>query len=347
MSRVELDKSLRLVPYAARYRDSVFELLNFIPNKSAIWDWEFEHSLTGKTFDPVLIVNCDDRVVGFNGVMPVPSTSYGKALDLAWSCDFYVAPGYCKEIIGTWLKEELEGRADVILDFDGNHLIDRLLRQLGWTQPHGVATYRLEREQKSFRYLALQGLQWFNRLLGWFDSGVYWGTLSVQERLPAREEVDSLWASVVAGYECVVTRDYAYLDWRYQQHPRARYGFLVARSETGLEGILVVRYSQGSLKLVDYCGPAHHAALKRALIRRCRRQWRHAEQFSLTTSDLEMGQCALREGFFRARSQPRFFMRVVPGNYGYVPPDRPHWFIMTGDSDGELLQAAADFSRGY
>ncbi|MDX1823270.1 MAG: GNAT family N-acetyltransferase [Thiohalomonadales bacterium] len=347
MSRGEFDESLRLVPYAARYRDSVLALFKSVPYKPAIWAWEFESNPTGKPFDPVVIVNGDDQVVGFNGIIPVRATSHGKVLDLAWSCDFYVAAECRGQGVGTWLKKELDKRASVILAFGVSDQADKVLSHLGWHHPNNVYNYRLSREWGSLRSLALRGLQRFNRILGWFNTRLYRGSVSVQERLPAREEVDCLWASVAPDYEGVITRDYAYLDWRYQLHPRARYGFLVARSETGLEGILIVRYTQGSLKLVDYCGPAHHAALKRALIRRCRRHWRHAEQFSLTTSDLEMGQCALREGFFRARSQPRFFMRVVPGSQGTISRDGPHWFIMTGDSDGELLQAAADFSRGY
>lgn len=347
MSSADLHEQLRLVPYAARYRASVLALFESVPYKAAIWAWEFENNPTGKVFDPVVIVNADDQVVGFNGIIPVTATSHGQALDLAWSCDFYVSADYRGQGVGTWLKKELDKRAAIVMAFGVSDQADKVLSHLGWVRPNGVYNYRLGRELGSLRALALQGLQWLNRLLGWLTPRVYNGRLSVQECLPDPAEVNALWASVAPDYDCVVTRDYAYLDWRYQKHPRAHYGYVIARSGDLLEGILIVRYGGGSLKLVDYCGPAHNAGLKRALIRFCRRQWRHADVFSMTTSDMEMGQSAAREGFFRARSQPRFFMRVVPGSRSQVPLDNPHWFIMTGDSDGELLQAAADFSRGY
>ena len=347
MSRTEHDDTLRLVKYAGRYRESVLELFQSVPYKAAIWNWEFERNPTGKLFDPVLIVNGDDQVIGFNGIIPVAATSYGKTLDRVWSCDFYVASDYRGQGVGTWLKRELDRRASIIMAFGVSDQADKVLSHLGWVQPNSVFSYRYGRERKSLRGLALQGLQWFNRIMGWLTPSTYHGNVTVQSSLPAREEVDKLWEAVGPGYECIITRDFRYLNWRYQQHPYARYGFVVARSHGQLEGLLVVRYSQGALRMVDYCGPSQNSGLKRALIRCCKRQWRHAELFSVTTSDPELGQSAMHEGFFRARSQPRFFMRMAPGNNDRVCPDKPHWFIMTGDSDGELLQAAADFSRGY
>lgn len=358
MSRADQQEDLRLVAYADRYRSSVLDLFRSVPYKAAIWHWEFESSPTGKSFDPILIVNSDDRVVGFNGIIPVSATSQGKQLDLAWSCDFYVAKDYRGQGVGSWLKKELDSRASIILAFGVSDQADRVLSHLGWTQPTVVHSFRLTRQWRSVRGLALRGLQWFNRVMGWLNPSVYRGTLSVQERLPGPEEVDALWHLAEADYEAVITRDYRYLDWRYQRHPCARYGFVVARRNGQLDGLMVVRYGQRSLKLIDYCGPAHNTALKRALIRFCRSHWRHAEHFSVTTSDPELGQCAVREGFFQARSKPRFFMRRVSGKQeggkqrgqrgeGGECPENPHWFIMTGDSDGEMLQAAAEFSLGY
>lgn len=342
-----MQEGLRLVAYADRYRGSVLELFHSVPYKAAIWEWEFESCLTGKAFDPVLIVDGDDQVVGFNGIIPVPATSHGKPLDLAWSCDFYVSADYRGKGIGSWLKRELDTRASIILAFGVSDQADRVLSHLGWSQPTEVNSYRMTRQWHSLRDLALRMLQWSNRVLGWFSPSVYRGTLTVQEHLPKSNEVNALWQSVEADYEAIVSRNYRFLDWRYQRHPFARYAFVTAHRASQLQGLMVVRYCQGGLKIVDYCGPAHNVALKRAFVKFCRRHWRHAEQFSLTTSDTELGQSATREGFFKARSLPRFFMRMAPGKEMQDCPERPHWFIMTGDSDGELLQAAADFSRGF
>lgn len=327
------------VAYQAHHRDGILQLLGNMPYKAAIWHWQFEENPFDRPFRPVLLLDDQDKVLGFNGVMPVVISEHGKPVDVLWSCDFYVAQECRGQGVGKHIKEILMQQSETMITFGVSDQAAHVLSRMGWIQSRDVYNYRLLRRADSLRNGALLILQCLNRIrgLGKLRDGDY--TLCVRNTLPARQAVDELWERTKGGFHRLVARTYAYLDWKYQRHPLARYAFISAWRENRLEGLLVVRFHRGVLRIVDYAGPAHDAQLKRLLIRKCRKQWRHAHQMMTTTSDPELGDCLQSEGFFRARTRPRFFVysRHIDTE-GY----EKGWFIMAGDSDGELLQAAAD-----
>ena len=104
--------------------------------------------------------------------------------------------------------------------------------------------------------------------------------------------------------------------------------------------ILVTRFCRGTLRIVDYCGAAKNHPLKRAVIGAALQQWPHASQVVSVTSDPELKEIFLSEGFFQLRGRPRFYI-YEPG--AKDSDESSSWFIMAGDSDGEFLQAASDF----
>ncbi len=335
---------MRQVAWHPRYREGIIKLLWDVPYKPAIWHWQFEENPFGKAFQPVVFIDDDDRVIGFNGVMPVDATDQGRSIEVLWSCDFYVAADWRGNKLGSKIKAELHRKATQIMALGVSDKACKVLAHLGWQRYHPIHSYRLTRQRDSLRNWAFTALQCFNRLRGGGARNALKNyTVEIQSRLPESGLVDGLWASSASGYGKVVTRNFAYLDWKYQRHPLARYAFVCAWQGGLLAGLLVVRYHAGHLRIVDYCGPARDPELKRALIRRCRKHWRHADQLSAVASDQELGNCLLAEGFFRPRSRPRFFIYTaqqsgVEGHSG--------WFIMSGDSDGELLSAAADACGG-
>ncbi|MDX1634510.1 MAG: GNAT family N-acetyltransferase [Marinobacter sp.] len=334
---------MKQVDWHPKYREGILRLLGDVPFKPAIWEWQFEQNPFGKPFTPVIFVDDNDRVVGFNGVMPILATDRGKPLDALWSCDFYIAPDWRGKKLGTHIKAALHQQANQVMAFGVSDKACDVLTHLGWKRYEDIHTYRLIRKRGSMRNWAFTGLQVLNRLLGVTEKVSGHFTLEVQSHLPAAQLVDELWDRSASGYGKVVTRNHAYLDWKYQRHPLARYAFVRAwRGET-LAGVLVVRYHGGQLRIVDYCGPARDQLLKRSLIRACRKHWRHADQITAVTSDRELGTCLLQEGFFRPRSQPRFF--IYTGDCSCLPSDAG-WFVMAGDSDGELLAASADACEG-
>ena len=328
------------VSYSPEHRQGILTLLDDVPYKHLIWHWQFEDAAVCNGFDPVVLED-DGRVVAFNGVMPAPAWYDGQWIEGLWSCDFYVASEYRGQGLGRQTKEALMEKAPLIMSFGVSQKAAAVLEHMGWRLSPEAQSYRLHRQVRSARDLALVLIQGFNRLLAVLsfrkgkNCGLYW-----RETLPEFGEIDELWARSVHGYRKIVRRDSAYLDWKYQRHPLAHYRFLIARTEQGeLEAILVVREHNGSLRIVDWLGPARDRSLKYTMIRECCRHYAQCRHVSATTTDREFGEALCAAGFFRARTRPSFYVRsCIAGDEDF----EFGWFIMTGDSDGELLMAARD-----
>lgn len=334
---------MKSVPWHARYRTGVLKLFHDVPYKGLIWKWQFEQNPFGLPFRPVLFIDNQDRVIGFNGVMPVRATDCGRPIDASWSCDFHVAEQWRGRKLGSLIKAELHQHAEEIMAFGVSDKACQVLEHLGWERQNYVHTCRkIFARPCSLREFAFMVLQGINRIVGFGQMGLLNAKLTVSARLPARDLVDHLWASSEKGYGKVVSRSYDYLDWKYQRHPLARYAFVSAFNDERLLGLMVVRYDRGALRLVDYCGPANNSRVKLSLIRKCVSQWPHASQVTMTTSDPGLARCARACGFIRIRTKPRFF--VYRGSIGSDTAES-RWFLMTGDSDGELLLASSSSVR--
>ncbi|NMT63780.1 GNAT family N-acetyltransferase [Marinobacter orientalis] len=307
-----------------------------------MWQWQFESNPFGLPFAPVVLADDEDRVVGFNGVMAVRATDRGKDISVLWSCDFYLAEQWRGQGLGSVIKHELHRNSPLIMSFGISNQASQVLRHLGWVPYESVRSYRMLRRRKGIRSWLLSCLQWLNRLQSFFSavpdiSGMH---INVRSTLPEHERVDSLWERSAPGYERAVQRDFTYLNWRYQQHPLGRYGFVCAWKDDQLAAILVTRFSRGTLRIVDYCGPARNQPIKRSLVNAAVRHWPHAAQVMSVTSDPAFGEAFLAEGFVQLRGRPRFYI-YEPGVEDSAGLST--WFIMAGDSDGEFLQAASDF----
>lgn len=332
----------RCVPWQPKYRDGVLRLFRDVPYKAELWQWQFESNPFGLPFTPVVLVDSEDRVVGFNGVMAVRAADRGEDERVIWSCDFYLTEQWRGQGLGSAIKHELHRVAPVIMAFGISNRASDVLRHLGWVPNETVRSYRMLRRRKGLRSWLLSALQWLNRLKWVFSAVPDISGLSTKvcSSLPMREQVDALWERCSPGYGRIVRRDFAYLDWRYQRHPLGRYGFVCAWVGEELAAILITRFSRGTLRIVDYCGPAHNQSLKRTLVRAALRHWPHAGQVVSVTSDSELAKTFLTEGFVQLMGRPRFYI---------YEPDKERsgqlsaWFIMAGDSDGEFLQAASDF----
>ena len=332
----------RCVPWQPKYREGVLKLFRDVPYKAELWQWQFESNPFGLPFTPVVLVDDKDAVVGFNGVMAARVTDRGEAIRVLWSCDFYLAEQWRGQGLGSVIKHELHGKAPVIMAFGISNQASKVLRHLGWVPDDSVRSYRMLRQRNGLRSWLLSGLQWLNRLRMAFSpvSGAAGLRIHVRSRLPESARVDALWERCAPGYGRVVQRDFAYLDWRYQRHPLGRYGFVCAWQDDELVATLVTRFSRGTLRIVDYCGPARNQPLKRALVGAAVRHWPHANQVFSVTSDPELAESFLAEGFVQLRGRPRFYI-YEPGAEHSAGSSA--WFIMAGDSDGEFLQAASDF----
>lgn len=332
------------VAWEARYKDEVLALLKDVPFKQLIWKWQFEENPYGRPFRPVVFVDDKNRVIGFNGVMPVMATEKGSPIDAIWSCDFYISPDCRGKGFGTKIKQELHQQADEIMAFGVSDRACEVLEHLGWERQRNVHTYRRILRPKSIRAWSLVFVQLLSRVSRIRRNGGSLNlSLQVSDRLPDATAVDDLWSRCEPHYEKVVSRTFAYLDWKYQKHPLARYAFVTALSEGLLLGLIVVRFERGTLRLVDYCGPVDDNETKKALIRHCLKHWSHAVRVTVTCSNAKMDEILKACGFLRIRSKPRFYV------FKRTPVDSVHdkgWFLMGGDSDGEMLSASASSIHG-
>lgn len=330
------------VPWQSHYREGVLQLFSDVAHKRRLWSWQFESNPFGFSFDPVVLVDQNDQVVGFNGVMPVMATDRGAELPVLWSCDFFLATDWRGKGMGSRIKHELHEKSSVIMAFGISDRASEVLEHLGWVQDKSVESYRMIRKLGGWRSWAFMALQLANRVfrgmlsLRWLAAAPKDLHLSVRSSLPARDKVDSLWMACAGSYERVVVRDYRYLDWRYQKHPLGRYAFVRAERAGELAGILVVRTYGEQLRIVDYIGPGDDRQFKQLMINYTIKCFCHLTQISAVTSDSQLGDCLQASGFIRLRRKPGFF------RYEKEPSDA-RWFIMAGDSDGEFLQASSDF----
>ncbi|TVP60369.1 MAG: GNAT family N-acetyltransferase [Halomonadaceae bacterium] len=331
---------MQSVRYLPQHQSAIEGLLDDVPFKSSIWQWQFEAMAGDEGFDPVVIEK-DGRIIGFNGVIPADVLYRGESVAALWSCDFYVDVTCRGQGVGRFIKQTLVKKSPLIMTFGVSEAAAQVLKRIGWVQATDVYHYRYTRLWRKPRYLAMQLLQRFNLLRGlWrravpFDCNLQW-----TESLPEAVEVDALWQRVEAGYQKVVRRNYRYLNWRYQQHPLASYRFLCARDSNRGEllGMLVVREHHGIVRLVDWVGALKDEVLPRAMIRDCLFHYRAAHQFTATTTSATGFSQALTDlGFFPSRTRPAFFVTSC------LPQDQDPaqgWFLTAGDSDGEFLQAA-------
>lgn len=335
---------IKVIRYQPDQKDAILALRHDPETKHGLWEWEFEESsrIMGTTFDPVVMAD-GEKIVGFNGVLPI-EVKYGDSkLDALWSCDFYVDSEYRGVGLGKKIKAELIERAPVIMSLGVSPMAARVLSSMGWRLSK-VPSFRSSRGIGHVR-----GLKKIRGLAVWLLQFVYRGaytfvpraqaTVSWSSRLPPRQEVDGLLDMAYPTYQKTVIRTYQYLEWKYGRHPMATYRFAIARDSEGrLLALLVVREAGGVLRIVDYLGRSGEEGVKRALIRACFLEYPDANQFSITTSDEAFARALKAEGYCPLRSHIDLYVRSSLGD----PEPESGWFIMGGDSDGELLSAARD-----
>tara|TARA_B100000749_G_scaffold177205_1_gene136847 strand:+ start:5872 stop:7047 length:1176 start_codon:yes stop_codon:yes gene_type:complete len=188
----------RCVPWQAKYREGVVRLFRDVPYKDQLWTWQFESNPFALPFTPVLLVDNDDQVVGFNGVMAVIATDRGEQMPVLWSCDFYLAEQWRGRGLGTEIKHELHTQSPVIMAFGISERASDVLRHLGWVPDTSVRSYRMVCRLTKWRSLALWCIQQANRIIGRARSVTYVVAvargleLSVHSCLPEQCRVDAL-----------------------------------------------------------------------------------------------------------------------------------------------------------
>ncbi len=321
------------VDYVDSDRSSVMRLLKNQPFKEAIWEWQYlqnPHAILGSS---LILLKIDGVVAGFNGTMPVRLVVDGRKTSGIWSCDTFIDNAWRGKGLGQKLFAAVEQRAPIVLGYGISDMAYPLLiDKNGWSPSRSVEVYFLRREVRTLRDAAKVAMQW-RAMIPRRQEARWEVAILPAEEMPG--DVDDLWKSVEDGYQRTVVRDFAYLNWKYGCHPAKPYEIVTLRDHGVLVAVGIVRDNGREARLVDYVGPREQRALKSRLLAAFADCTNPKSTLSVSTSDEEMKSCLIAYGYLRYRIPERFAVWTTE------PIERPSddWFIMRGDSDGDLLDA--------
>lgn len=323
-----------IVPLQSDHRADVIRLLGIEAYKEDVWAWQFQREPDYCRHS--LVALSEQRCVGFNGVMPVTLNQAGTSLPAAWSCDFVVDASCRGQGVGKLIKKALAAQQPRLMSLGISDMAVRVLEKSGWrSAPVAVTVYSMSRTRRDWKGLIIRGIQRANRLVGWrWRRAVPSMHVDVVDQLPDPQQLERLWQSVKQDYPLCVARSASYLQWRYRDHPTARYRYLCCTGQGELHALAVFRCEADYSVLVDYIGPVANQMIKLALLRQWLATCQDSDFLKTFTSDPEWGQLLKAEGF-RSYGRQRFY---VSGD----GLDQPGWFVMPGDSDGEFLEAARE-----
>jgi GNAT superfamily N-acetyltransferase len=330
--------------YEAADRAAVIALLSegrapsYRRMKSAIFDWQFTANPHDDGRTPFIVGTLDGEIVAVNGLMPVAIRYQDKALRACWSCDTYVAASLRGCGVGKKLIARATARAQVMLGYGISDMSDPLLERQGWSLHPATWSLFFHSHEPGLTGKLKDLCSRAKRIHGMAHPLPRLEVMRHDEDFGP--DVDELWHRCASSYFSTIRRDAAYLNWKYRQHPFETYVWYAAREGGRLRGLLVARHSEQTSVLVDYCGGADDVELMTGLV-------------AQATADLIAGgttrilcegthaplRGALeRAGYVGARSRPRFrvYADVAP-----VQPPLERWFLMPGDSDGDMMNDAA------
>jgi len=307
--------------------------------KKKLWSWQFESARNAGGGGPLAAEAGDGRVVGFNGCMPV-TVKLGEQREAAiWSCDFFVDRNHRGGGIGRRIKAELQRRHPLILALGISEVASHVHEASGWRANRSALSFVRFNQSRNPRELAKRILQMVQGMMSWrrrrLDDAL---SVSIGKAGELPADVEELWRRSEPGYDNVIVRDAAYLQWRYGRHPLMQYRLVAIRRSGRLEALGVFWATPERAALVDYVGPASAETLKRAIVAAFCAENRHVARLACLTTDVEF-HAVLREfGFNVWRSRAVLFNVYAAGPLaGQAHRD---WFLMGGDSDGDILEAA-------
>lgn len=328
----------QIVNYTPDCKDGVLLLMSSVQYKNLIWHWQFEENpcqLSLKSF----VIKSGDEIVGFNGAMPVKVNYESKPIDAIWSCDFYLHSNFRYKGLGKLVKAKQFDSNSVTMALGLSDVAAHVWKQKGCIPNEDILGLRRFEKIGSFKSFIWYFLQKFEFIKG-SSTRINGGNCKyiVNDSLGKKGDVDGLWEKVGHSYEKIVVRDYDYLHWRYEKHPLASYQYVHVFRNNELEAIGIFRRHENNVRFVDMVAHATDIESRSALVASWLKLHCGSDIYNCMTTDKLLQKCLLAYGFCKTRNKQWFFVKsFFPRN---VSPEK-NWFIMSGDSDGEFLEAAA------
>jgi hypothetical protein len=209
-----------------------------------------------------------------------------------------------------------------------------IYRKRNWQQSHGVSEYFFQCHSRNVREIGKQFLQWRRHIHRPSNHSHQVSVVPMSGMAPLAGQ---LWERVAADYGQAVCRTEDYIHWKYVSHPLAQYDAIQVNDRDGnLRAVGIVRFGRESTRLVDYVGPKPGTAEKASIVSQLLSYGLRSRRIHCITTDAEFKKSLESSGFRRWRA-PSSFSVLQHSAAGLTAED---WLIMTGDSDGDLLDAA-------
>jgi GNAT superfamily N-acetyltransferase len=301
--------------------------------KRAVFDWQFFANPLAAGRSPFIIGTLNDEIVAINGLMPVSVRAGGQVMQACWTLDTYVSGNYRGRGFGKTLLGKVSVSAPVMLAFGISDMSDPILMKLNWELDTAMAAMYYHAHELGLKGL-VKNLMTRSARTFRIKPGAAVDLLTVEAAV-SESDMDGLWTRVSGQYPNAVERNAAYLSWRYQNAPELRYRWTTARQGGKLRALLITRHHPEESVIVDYVGPLDEPSLLSSLI-----EFARVDMVEMGTQRIRCEanhpvviQALEAQGFRRYRKPGRFrIISHLPTSTAVAP-----WFIMTGDSDNDLL----------
>jgi hypothetical protein len=310
------------------------------------WHWQYVQNPNTPPEGPqIWLAREGPTVVGQYATMPVSLTLKGLGLRGSWGMDVMVAPERQRQGIGEVLFRTWDQNVGASLGLGLSPSSHRLFKKMKWPEAGPVPCLI-----KPLTRRALRRPDWptpVNRLVG----AIAWpGIRFVSRTRPLRAQIEpirhfdqrftELWARLASSFGLAVTRDAAYLNWKYIEPPHVRYSVVALKRDETVGGYAVYRHLQeprGRVTiLVDFLADPGDRAGIETLLRWVDREARAADSDKIRTFATHAGYRRLlrRAGYFGVKSTLEFTVKI---NAIPVAPDfyrqTGDWHFTLGDSD--------------
>ena len=335
-----MDGMIEFTDYQDQYKDRIIELLaagkspEYRQKKEKIWDWQYNANPFAKNAPKGVVLLYDGEMAGFNGSMHIQLKYHDELIRTFWSMDTIVDPDYRGKGLGHKLSARVYGANPLVIGFGLSDIQAHIRKKQGAKPNKQVQEYFFWNKAETIRNIVKKGIQHAKQIksLGARPSTAELNA-TVAPTLPSPAVVDDLWEKTKAGYEKIIVRNHSYLKWKYAEYPLSYYYYIAIMKKDEMAGIGVFRKDSEHSKLVDFLGPAKDIGIKYAVTRTFKEQCADSDFLSCITTDEEFMQCLEMAGFRRYVNQPRFFIHsTLPDD----PDPEDNWFLMTGDSDGDI-----------
>lgn len=332
--------------YKEDLKYTIIELLglgldaNYKKWKNAIWDWEFNENPFVTDLSPFIVLMNEGKVIGFNGSIPVIVRYKDEKINALWSCDTILDQKFRGKGYGKKLLHAIQVNKPLVLGLGISDAAAPILRKNGWKVNREIDEFMYVNKIISLKCIIKKCIQYYKIFQNIFKR-IQISNLnaSIINASNAPEEIDALWHRVENGYSKIVVRNYSYIKWKYGNHPLAKYKLIVVKRNEGLVGVGVFRQNEKKSILVDYVGPSKDIQIKYLILSKFTKACANSELLDCICTDGEFKTCLEYLGYRQLKSKPRFY---VCSNIENDHDPEGDWFVMTGDSDGDLLGAARE-----